>query len=82
MVCERLVAREAGGRGRVLSLSVRTRGVTVRVQPLCLCMCASVCFLCNESECVTEQEVRQTDVSLTQNILQTQCPAASVALAA
>lgn len=26
-----------------------------------------------ESECVTEQEVRQTDVSLTQNILQTRC---------
>lgn len=57
-------------------------GVTVRVEPLCLCVCAYVCFLCNESECVTEQEVRQTDVSLTQNILQTRCPAASVALAA
>lgn len=38
-------------------------------------------YLCDESVCLTEQEVRQTDISLTLNILQTLCPAASAALA-
>lgn len=41
-------------------------GVPFQAQPLSVCVC-----ICAMKVCLTEQEVRQTDMSLTLNILQT-----------
>lgn len=65
-VCERSAAREQGD---LASLSQDT-GYLPSPASLFVCVCICVC-LCNESVRLTEQEVRQTDMSLTQNILQT-----------
>lgn len=62
-VCERSAAGEQG------DLAAQDMGDS----PCPAAVCLHDVYLCCESVCVcwTEQEVRQTDMSLTQNILQT-----------